>query len=286
VARFVCGGLTTFDLAYLAEELPERGRKGTAGTSYFDVGGPVANAAVTAVLLGSDAVVHSVLGTGPFAREAVQRLTDYGVAIVDHEPSIDLPVASVWIDRSGERTILSTDNKRSEVRGRPEVVDLEGVAAMLLDGHYPNLQLAMASAAAAAEVPIVLDGGRWRQVFADLLPVATELIMTGTFRPPGLAEAPVVEAVVALRDEYGLSLVAASRGAAPIVVSDESGVAEIEVPRVDVVDTTGAGDVLHGAYLHYRYTEGRSPRDAMTEAARIASASCRVLGARTLTDPG
>ena len=67
MARFLCGGLTTFDLAYFVDELPERGRKGTAAVSYVDVGGPVANAAVTAVLLGSEAEVHSVFGGGPFA---------------------------------------------------------------------------------------------------------------------------------------------------------------------------------------------------------------------------
>lgn len=286
MARFLCGGLTTLDLAYLVDELPERGRKGTAGRSYMDVGGPVANAAVTAVLLGSEATVHSVLGTGPFSWEGVRRLTGYGVAAVDHEPSIDLPVASVWIDGSGERTILSTDNKRSEVRGRPELVNLDGVAAMLLDGHYPHLQLVLAEAAVAAGVSIVLDGGRWRPVFTDLLPVATEVIMTSTFRPPELDHVPVVEAVVAIREEYGLDLVAASRGPASIVVADGSGVAEIEVPRVEVVDTTGAGDVLHGAYLHYRYTEGRSRREALSGAARIASNSCRVPGARVLTNAG
>ncbi len=284
MARFVCGGLTTFDLAYLSDELPERGRKGTARTSYTDVGGPAANAAVAAVMLGSAAVVHSVLGTGLFAGEASRLLDRYGVEVVDHGRGIDLPVASVWVDGSGERTILSTDNKRSEIEGDPDAVDLDDVSAVLLDGHYPKLQAVLARAAVAAGVPIVLDCGRWRPVFADLLPVAREVIMTGTFRQPELDGAPVVEALIAIRESYGVEVVAASRGPEPIVVVDESGLGEIEVPRVAVVDTTGAGDVLHGAYLHYRYTEGRDAREALMAAAELATNTCRFFGARGLLD--
>lgn len=282
MARFVCGGLTTFDLAYVADVLPERGHKGTAGRSYTDVGGPVANAAVTAVLLGSEADVHSVFGIGPFAGQAIQLLTAYGVGVVDHEPSIDLPVASVWIDGTGERTILSTDNRRSEVEGRPDLVSLEDVAAVLLDGHYPQLQVVLAGAADAAGVPIVLDCGRWRPVFEELLAVATEVIMTATFRPPGFEGLSIGEAVGAIRERYGAEMVAASRGSEPILLAD-GGRAEVPVPEVDVVDTTGAGDVLHGAYLHFRYTEGLTPRVALGAAAEIASNSCRALGARRLT---
>lgn len=285
MARFVCGGLTTLDLAYLAADLPARGEKATAAESYVDVGGPVANAAVTAALLGSEAVLHSVFGSGVFAGRAIAALEGHGVTVVDHEPAIDLPVASVWIDGAGERTIVSTDNKRSSVPGRAELIDLHGVAAVLLDGHYPQLQLALAGAAATAGIPIVLDCGRWRPVFRELLPMATDVIMTGTFRSPDLDGAPVVEAVVAIREKYGLALCAATLGPEPIVAVTDDGMVEIEVPSVEVIDTTGAGDVLHGAYLHYRYGEGLDRILALRRSGQLASASCASLGARNLSLP-
>lgn len=284
MSRFVCGGLTTYDLAYFVDELPAHGRKGTASASYTDVGGPVANAAVTAAILGSSAEVHSVFGTGPFAEQVKGFLADYGVGVVDHEPEIDLPVASVWVDGTGERTILSTDNKRSQVRANPELIDMSGVKAVLLDGHYPRLQVALAQAAVETGVPIVLDCGRWRPVFSKLLPVATDVIMTATFRPPGLEEAGDGEAVFAMQQEYGPDLCAATRGGESMLVAIGGEPIEIPVPEVDVVDTTGAGDVLHGAYLHYRYTEQRGAVAALSESALVASVSCRSFGARSLAD--
>ena len=284
--RFVCGGLTTYDLAYFVDEIPMRGRKGTASSSYVDVGGPVANAAVTAAILGSSAEVHSVFGTGPFADQVRDILAAYSVGVVDHDPSVDLPVASVWVDGTGERTILSTDNKRSEVRAAPDLIDLDGVDAVLLDGHYADLQVSLAEAAVAAAVPIVLDCGRWRPVFAELLPVATDVIMTATFRPPGMETLSDEDAVQLMQREYRTDLCAASRGPDPILVADGTDLASIDVPEVEVVDTTGAGDVLHGAYLHYRYGVGWPGRQALSRAAEVAATSCRSAGARHLTNTG
>jgi sugar/nucleoside kinase (ribokinase family) len=281
LATFICGGLTTFDLAYFAEEPPVRGQKATARMSYTDVGGPVANAAVTAVMLGAEAEVHSVFGTGLFARRVVDLLYGYGATPVDHDPRVDLPVASVWIDGTGERTIVSTDNKRSEVEGRPDLIDLEGAAAVLLDGHYPQLQRVLAEAAVTAGVPIVLDCGRWRPLFSELLPVATDVIATSTFRPPDCADLNAEETAVELSRRFEVELCALTRGAENIVVCEDGAVTEIPVPRVDVVDTTGAGDVLHGSYLYYRYVEGQTAGKALRLAAEVASESCRYPGART-----
>jgi sugar/nucleoside kinase (ribokinase family) len=161
-------------------------------------------------------------------------------------------------------------------------IDMSDVAVVLLDGHYPKLQIALATAAVASNVPVVLDCGRWRPVFSELLPAATDVIMTGTFRPPGMEQLSVADTVVAMRERYGHALCAASRGPDAIVVADQAGLVEIGVPKVDVVDTTGAGDVLHGAYLHFRYTEGKDGRHSLQLAAAAASASCGSPGARNI----
>jgi sugar/nucleoside kinase (ribokinase family) len=49
--------------------------------------------------------------------------------------------------------------------------------------------------------------------------------------------------------------------------------------RVSVVDTTGAGDVYHGAYL-YAYLQGRPVRRCLAFAAATAALKCQELGGR------
>lgn len=280
MGHLLFGGLTTIDLVQYAQTLPASGQKATADESSLDVGGPAANAAITAAILGSTTELHTVLGVGPMTLFAKENLQRHGVAAVCHDHRVDLPMASIWVDGSGERTVLSTDNKRSSVVADKDQIRLDHVAAVLLDGHYPDLQVAIARAAVGAGVPIVLDCGRWRPVYAELLPVAADVIMTGSFRPPGMEALSTAEAMRVVYETHRPAQCAASRGSQSILVVDEAGSSEVPVAEVETVDTLGAGDVLHGAYVHYRYSEGLDERVALGRAALLASDSCRKRGLR------
>ena len=283
--RLVFGGMTTLDLVHLVDVLPELGAKRSADTSSFDVGGPAANAAITAAELGGEVTLRSVLGRGPLPDFARRVLADHNIEARDHAPAgAQLPVASIWIDGAGERTILATDNATVQVEVLTTEVLPEGTAAVLIDGHYPALSRAVAAAAAAARVPIVLDCGRWRPVYADLLPMATDIIMCETFRPPEFAALPTEEAVIAIQQKWQPELCAATRGATDIVLVNETGHHAIPVPEVAVVDTMGAGDVFHGAYIYQRYVGGRDVISSLQLAAESASESCTRLGVRDSVD--
>ena len=77
----------------------------------------------------------------------------------------------------------------------------------------------------------------------------------------------------------GVQKIAISNGAGPIQILAGESSATIHVPQVDVVDTMGAGDILHGAYCHFA-SMGIGFVDALTRAAAIASRSCRYAGTR------
>lgn len=278
--RLVFSGLLTLDVAQLAGSLPELGGKGTADIAYMDVGGPAANAAVTAAGLGVDVLLHTVVGAGEQADFIRSQLDRYAVTTNDHAPDAAVPLASVWVlTGTGERTILATNN--AHLRLRPEGRLLPtGTAAVLLDGHYPDLARAVAAEATAADVPVVLDCGRWRPVFAELLPLATDVIMCESFRQPDLEGKSDEELVSSIAATRGETICAMSRGSRDVIVAADGELQRVPVPQVDVVDTTGAGDVLHGAYMYHRYVEQVDPVEAIRRSAAMASESCAHVAVR------
>jgi sugar/nucleoside kinase (ribokinase family) len=75
---------------------------------------------------------------------------------------------------------------------------------------------------------------------------------------------------------WGSIPIAVSRGSQPIAFGTRS----IAVPGVEVVDTLGAGDVLHGALLVYLARHGvEAFEEGLKYAVGIASESCRFPGA-------
>jgi sugar/nucleoside kinase (ribokinase family) len=281
-AAFV--GLATLDLVSVVDEYPTEDTKSTSIRSIVELGGPAANAAATCAMLGTRGVVLAAsFGSSLFARHAASRLMSAGVATIDLEPDrvAPFPVSTIWSARqSGTRTIVSPDaSGNGPTLNVTAVIDLaERAKVVLVDGHLGNLSVEVARRARAAGRHVVFDGGRWHPLCEEILPFVDSAICASSFRPP--SREPTAAAVIDHLLEAGVTLAAVTDGANPVLVGQAQFRAELRVPTVEVVDTLGAGDVLHGAYCHYLLS-GAEPLEALTTAIEVASLSCTGLGARS-----
>jgi sugar/nucleoside kinase (ribokinase family) len=276
----LCAGLTTFDVVQLFRGSPAWGMKATAEESYADVGGPAANAAVTVALLGGRARLVTAIGSGAVADVVRSRLEQLDVPLVDlASAEAAVPVSSIWIDRAtGRRTVMSTDRGSVTRRAPPDTFDA-GTAALLVDGHHAPVCEDLVRRAAGLGIPVVVDGGSWKLVLDLILPYASVAILSADFKRPG-RQIHGIELARAVRDQFGVTDVAITRGPEPVLSLSGSIEEEIPVPSVEAVDTLGAGDVFHGAYVFFRYLRRRNHVEALREAARVASQSCVHIGAR------
>jgi sugar/nucleoside kinase (ribokinase family) len=223
--------------------------------------------------------LHSTFGAGPLGELVVDLIDQHGVRRVGYGDDPDVPVSSIWVsEASGDRTLLST--AASFEGPKPDSVDLDGANAVLLDGFYPDLARAAARVASEGGIPVALDCGSWRDVFADLLPLASVAILAEQFQLPDYPAASPEVIVAVLRDEFRVQFAAVSRGGDPIVWASQAAGGRLAVPRVTAVDTLGAGDVLHGALMHYAYQQHLDLGAALEQAAGVAASSCEFFGAR------
>lgn len=287
----VCCGLATLDVVQRVDRVPAPDEKLVAHGLDVTFGGPAANAAATSAALGVPAVLLTALGSGPIARLVRDGLTAAGVRVVDlaeGTPS-DPPVSTVLVTAStGQRAVVSTnatlrpDNLGPAAARAAEVV-LREAGAVLVDGHHLAAGLAVAGAARLRGIPVLADGGSWKPGLDRLLAQVDVAILSADFAVPVVASTrepgdDVLAAVAAL----GPAFVARSAGPGPVRVRLPSGAYdEVAPPPVrpdEVVDTLGAGDVLHGA-TGAALARGLEPLAALREGIAVATESVRHPGA-------
>lgn len=272
--RLVCCGLATLDVVQVVDALPGPDEKIVARSFAVAFGGPAANAAATAVALGVPTRLVTALGRSPISDLVRAGLEAAGVEVVDLLDGSGSPAVSTVLVTAGtgERAVVSV-NATGVAELRPAGAWLGDATAALVDGHHLLAGIELATAARAAGLPVLLDGGSWKPGLERLLAVVDHAVLSADFRlPDGASD---LDAVAGL----GPSMVAVSAGAGPVRVLLEGVASVLEVPLVDdVVDTLGAGDVLHGA-MAAALAGGAAPLDALAAGIRQASASVRYDGA-------
>lgn len=291
MATVLACGVAVLDVQQTVERLPSPDEKLVAGDLLVASGGPAANAAVTAVALGVPARLVTRIGDSPLGRLITADLTAHGVEVLDHAGPLDEPaVSTVLVTRgTGQRAVVSVNATRhggltpdsDPDAAERATVHVRGVDAVLVDGHQLDLAVPVAAAAGAAGVPVLLDGGSWKPGLEQLLSLVDVAVISQVFAVPGDVVTSPADDVLAQVSALGPPVVARSRGPLPIEVLIRGERGEVPVPSVDLVDTLGAGDVLHGALAAWLAVRGTSELlDGLAWATGIAAASCTAPGAR------
>ncbi|MBK4738855.1 PfkB family carbohydrate kinase [Noviherbaspirillum pedocola] len=283
----LCVGISTLDRVWLVDSLPTGGGKFRAH-DYLELGGGMAaNAAVAAARLGGRVAYWGRNGDDSAGRTMRDELAGWGVDVAQfrlyagHRSS----VSAIFVGRDGERTIVNyrDESMPTDAAWLP-AERAAGCHAVHGDVRWPEGVAPAYRAARAAGVPTVLDGEiAAPEVFATLLPLTDHAI----FSEPGLAsfagrpiasDADRLAALAAVRAQ-GCRVAAVTRGTQGVLWLDEHGEHHLPAYTVAVVDTTGAGDVFHGAYA-LAIGEGQSVEAAMRFSSAVAAMKCAVKGGR------
>ena len=262
-------GLATLDVVQLVDRVPGTNEKTTAQATWLAAGGPAAVAAITFAALGGRPRLWTALGNASAARLAAADLEAAGVELVDvAPPGFELAVSTVFVNAAtGERAVVSGAG-HTPVLGKIAGPDLAGIDVVLVDGHHAAL--ARSAALAASGIPVVVDAGSHKPVFDDIFAFATDVICSADYvHPAGLDP----RGLLAL----GPRCVVVSHGGAALDWWMPEAAGSLTPESVVARDTTGAGDVLHGAYCH-ALASGRDRVAALESAVAVATERVRHLG--------
>jgi len=272
-------GLTTIDIQYFVDEFPERNTKLKTNAPDILVGGPATNAAVAFSYLNKGALLATIVGENSFTSFIKDdcRETKIGLIDVVEGRKLNPIVASVVTSGNGDRNIFTHNPSVIQSELIPsELLKKVNPEIILLDGFYPEFSLACAKLAKAKNIPLVIDCGSWKPQYEEILKYTDIAICSADFFPPGCENSTDVFNYL---NTLGICKIAISRGEKSILFQQGSNMGEIEIEKVEIVDTLGAGDFLHGAFCYY-YLLSSSFQDSLHKASKLASNSCSFKGTR------
>lgn len=280
--RILVVGYNAFDITVPLAGLPTPDAKTECPGMRTGGGGPAATAAVALARLGASVRLVTPLTDDAPGRAQRAELEAEGVDL-SLSPVVAgrSPLAVILVDAEAEqRTILWSRGELPFLpAARADASWLEDADLLYCDGHEPELALALAWPARRRGLPIVMDAGSVREGSRRLVAACTDVISSAGFAPAltGLdAPAEALAALAALGPER-VGMTFGERGALALVAG-----VPVHVPayRVEVVDTTGAGDAFHAGYAFARAL-GHDPVGCLRYGAAVAACKCRRWGGRT-----
>jgi ribokinase len=241
----------------------------------------VATALVTLARLGARTLVLGKLGDDDFGRQIVAGLKAEQVAVeVRISPGGTSPFAFVVVTPDGNRTVLWTRGTTPFLN--PEEIEPETIRVaryLLLDDIEIPAGLHAAGIAREAGVPVILDASTPRAGIEKLIHLSDQVVMAEKFPFRLTGERDFRQSLKAVL-KMGPGRATVTLGDRGCISTDGDDWIEQAAFPVDVVDTTGAGDVFHGAYI-YGLLQHWEIRQVLRFASAVAALQTRRVGGRS-----
>lgn len=182
--------------------------------------------------------------------------------------------------RDGARQIIFMPSTAPEPLFQPQMLD--GVALLHLNGRHETACRAAIETAQRQNTEISFDGGagRYRESIRDLLMASHLRILSRDFAEKAAGSTDLAEiASRLLQPPARLLVITDGVHGSHIWTADGPPFHQAAIPATPLVDTTGCGDVYHGAFLHGHLQKWPLQRCA-EYASRLAAKNAEGLGGR------
>jgi sulfofructose kinase len=276
-------GLNATDTVLTVRNFPAYGGKTPFTEEFYSPGGQVATAMVACAALGLRAKYIGTVGDDERGRIQMESLRGSGIDLTHVQQRKGCPNQSAYIvvdESTGERTIFW--NRPDCLTISPDEITAEQITSARLlhiDGHDTAAVEHAARIARGAGIPVTVDVDTIYRGFERVLPLVDYLIASAEF--PGRwtkIEDPLL-ALRQIQQTHGMNVAAMTFGVQGSLALVDGAFHYSPGYAVNCVDTTGAGDVFHGAFC-YAVLQHMPIGAALEFSNAMAALNCTARGAR------
>lgn len=276
-------GLNATDTLLLVPNFPAYGGKVRILEEVLSPGGQVASALTAAAKLGLRTKYIGTIGDDHRGEVQIASLRGTGINLDDVEIRKGCANQSAYIviDQSmGERTVFWS--RPDCLALDPDRITPENIACarmLHIDGHDTKAVEKAARVAREHRIPVSCDVDTIYPGFDRVLPLVDYLVSSSEFPARWTGERDPFKALEMIQNEHGMRVAAMTLGADGALARADGSYVYAPGFVVDCVDTTGAGDVFHGAFC-YAVLNGMELQAALEFSCAMAALNCTKLGAR------
>lgn len=274
-------GLNATDTLISIPALPSPGSKAVVNSLDVMPGGQVATAVVACQYWGLRARYVGKLGDDSAAQ--IHRRAFDAAGVETHiftTPNCTSAQSYIMVDAEGERSVLWHRDPR--LRIAPEEINRDWIVnarTLLVDGCDTAAAIRAAQWAREAGVPVIADLDDAYPDSEQLLRSIDYLIVSRELPRRLSGNTDLRQSLKWLKHEFGCRLTAATLGAEGVLGWDGQHFHYSAAFRVQVVDSTGAGDIFHAAFV-YGLLQGWPLPKTLDFACAAAALNCTAAGAR------
>lgn len=276
-------GLNATDTLLLVKEFPPYAGKVAFDREMLSPGGQVATAVVACAKLGLRAKYVGTIGDDTRGDIQRQSLEGTGVDTSSLIVRANCPNQTAYIvidERTGERTVLW--QRADCLRLKPSELQTEDIAAarmLHIDGYDIEAAAHAAKVAHEHNVPVSIDVDTLYPGFESVLKYVDYLVAGSGWPAKWTKEQDPFKALSIIQAEYGTKLAAMTLGDLGSLALHQGRWYYSPAYEVSCADTTGAGDVYHGAFC-YAILSGLAMEKALEFSNAAAAINCTAIGAR------
>lgn len=277
-------GACVLDTLINCDKYPVEDTKQRATGVFLAGGGPVGNALVVMSKLGVSTEIVGAFAkdnAGDYLLSDFKKYgvgTDFAIQLVDKSSFTSYIVLS---ENSATRTCVFDRGTVPDDENNVNLSVLDGCDVVHLDGNYLNSAIYLAKNAKNKGIKVSLDAGGLYDGIEKLLPYVDILIPSCEFATGITKTDNAIDAMKILNDKYSPEILVVTDGKNGGYYLDGCDIKHYESLKLEkVVDTNGAGDTFHGAFIS-AYCDGKSVVDCCNFASKVAGYKCMNKGVRT-----